>query len=131
LAGFSGLLLWYPNLFCLVLPGEVLNVAKVIHAELVIPAASLVFIIYFFHTHFRPEKFPLDLSALTGLVSEEHLEKYRPEYVDRLRRAGKLEESRRTAPSGSHLRLTLLAGFVVFSLGLCLLAVILLASLGE
>lgn len=129
--GLSGLMLWYPNLFCLVLPGNALNVAKVIHSHVAILAASLLFVIYFFHTHFRPEKFPLDLSAVTGVVSEEHLRKYRPEYVERLHRAGKLQERRRTAPSERRLWLTLLAGLVVFSLALWLLALILLASLGE
>ena len=129
--GGSGLLLWYPNLFCRVLPGEALNVAKMIHAEMAVLAASFLFIFHFYHSHFRPEKFPLDLSALTGLVSEEHLRKHRPEYVERLRRAGKLDELRRTAPSQRRLWLVFLAGSLVYSLGLCLLAVVLLATLGK
>jgi len=129
--GISGLFLWYPNLFCTVLPGEALNVALTVHSELAILAASFVFIFHFFHTHFRPEKFPMDLSALTGMVSEAHLRKHRPEYVERLQQEGKLDEIRRTAPSSQRLRLAFMTGFLVFSVGLCLLAVILLASLGK
>ncbi|OHB84718.1 MAG: hypothetical protein A2V98_21590 [Planctomycetes bacterium RBG_16_64_12] len=129
--GTSGLMLWFPNLFCTVLPGFALNVAKVIHSELAIMAASFLFIFHFFHTHVRPEKFPMDLSALTGLVSEEHLRKARPEYVERLEREGKLLEIRRTVPSRKRLRLIMLGGFLVFLAGCGLLVAILFANLGK
>ncbi len=73
----------------------------------------------------------MDLSALTGLVSEKHLRTHRPEYIARLEREGKLSQMRRTAPSSRRLWLNVLWGFLVFSLGFCLLTVTLLASLGE
>jgi cytochrome b subunit of formate dehydrogenase len=129
--GTSGLMLWYPNLFCRVLSGETLNVAKVIHKEIAILAASFLFMFHFYNTHFRPEKFPVDLSALTGLVSEEHLRKYRPDYVERLFREGKLDEIRRPAPSHRRLWLVFLAGLAVLLLGLCLLGLVLIAALGK
>jgi len=129
--GISGLMLWYPNLFCVVLPGTILNVAKMVHSEFAIYIASFLFLIHFFHAHFRPEKFPMDLSVLTGVVSERHLRKYRPEYVSRLEREGKLDEMRITAPSKRNLWLNVVGGILVFALGLCLLAVTVLASLGE
>ena len=131
LIGISGLMLWYPNLFCLIFPGSVLNVAQLVHSEFAIYVASFLFLIHFFHAHFRPEKFPMDLSVLTGLVSLEHLRKYRPEYVARLEREGKLDQLRRVAPSSRRLWLNVFGGLLVFSLGLCLLAVTLLASLSE
>jgi cytochrome b subunit of formate dehydrogenase len=131
LIGISGLMLWYPNLFCLVLPGSVLNVAKMVHSEFAIYTASILFLIHFFHAHFRPEKFPLDLSVLTGLVSEEHLRKYRPEYIARLEAEEKLQEMRQAAPSRRNLWLNIAGGLVVFVLGFCVLAVTLLASLEE
>lgn len=127
----SGLMLWYPNLFCLVLPGSYLNVAAMIHSEFVIYTASFLFLIHIFHAHFRPEKFPVDLSVLTGLVSEAHLRKYRPEYVARLEKEGKLAEMRQAAPSKRRLWLNLVGGVLIFILGLCVLAVTLLASLEE
>ena len=129
--GTSGMLLWYPNVFMTILPGEVLNLAKVVHAEIGVLAASFLFIFHFYHSHFRPEKFPLDLSVLTGLVSEAHLRKHRPEYVKRLEETGKLEEIRRPAPSRRRLWFVFAAGSVVYLLGLGLLAVVLLATLGK
>ncbi len=131
LIGISGLMSWYPNVFCVVLPGSVLNAAKMIHSEFALYIASFLFLIHYFHTHFRPEKFPMDLSILTGMVSEQHLREYRPEYVARLEREGKLGEMRITAPSKRNLWLTVVGGMLVFTLGLCLLAVTVLASLGE
>jgi cytochrome b subunit of formate dehydrogenase len=131
LIGISGLMLWYPNLFCLVLPGGILNVATMVHSEFAIYTAGILFLIHFFHAHFRPEKFPLDLSVLTGLVSEEHLRKYRPEYVARLEREGTLQEMRQAAPSRRNLWLNIAGGLLVFMLGFCILAVTLLASLEE
>ncbi|MHC4404220.1 MAG: hypothetical protein ACYTG0_31585 [Planctomycetota bacterium] len=129
--GTSGLMLWFPNLFCLVLPGGALNAAKVVHSEVAILSASFLFIFHFFHTHFRPEKFPMDLSALTGMVSEEHLRKHRPEYVARMEREGRLESMRRIVPSKRRLRLIMLGGFAVFLGGCAMLMAILLASLGK
>lgn len=131
LIGFSGLMLWYPNLFCIVLPGRMLNVAKVVHSQFAIYTAGFLFLIHFYHSHFRPEKFPMDLSVLTGLVSEEHLRKYRPEYIARLEREGKLRELRQPAPSRRRLWLNIIGGLIIFAIGFCLLAITLLASLSE
>jgi cytochrome b subunit of formate dehydrogenase len=131
LIGFSGLMLWYPSLFCVLLPGGILNVAKVVHTEFAVYLASFLFLIHYFHAHFRPEKFPMDLSLLTGLVSESHLRKYRPDYVARLEREGRLNELRQLAPSRRILGLKIVGGLLVFTSGLCLLAITLLASLSE
>ena len=83
--GCSGLLLWFPELFCRFLPGQVLNVAKVIHSEEALLATGFIFTIHFFNTHLRAEKFPMDMSMLTGLVTPEEMEEERPELVRRLR----------------------------------------------
>lgn len=131
LIGVSGLMLWYPNLFCIVVPGTVLNVAKMVHSEFAIYTASVLFLIHFFHAHFRPEKFPMDLSVMTGMVSEQHLRKYRPDYVARLEREGRLREMRENAPSGRNVWLNIAGGVLIFTLGFCLLAITILASLGE
>jgi cytochrome b subunit of formate dehydrogenase len=131
LVGLSGLAFWFPNLFCLVLPGGILNFAKMVHSEFALYAASVLFLIHFYHAHLRPEKFPMDLSVMTGLVSEDHLRKHRPDYLARLEREGKLSEMRQLAPSRRNLWLDIGGGVVVFTVGLCLLAVTLLASLEE
>jgi cytochrome b subunit of formate dehydrogenase len=131
LVGTSGLMMWYPNLFCRFMSGETLNVARVIHVELALMSTSFLFVFHFFHTHFRPEKFPMDLSAITGLVSESHLRENRPSYVARLEETNLMGIMRRPAPSGRHIWLSFFAGVTLFSVGICLLVVALSAALGK
>jgi cytochrome b subunit of formate dehydrogenase len=127
--GTSGLILWFPNLFSRVFPGEILNVAKIVHSEEALLATSFIFAIHFFGTHFRPEKFPMDLSVLTGLVSEEELREERPEFLERMKREGKLDDLRTSSPSPRALRLVALGGSVALAVGLALLAGIVIAIL--
>jgi len=152
--GFTGLILWFPNLFCTFLPGKTLNIAKVIHSTQALLATGFVFAIHFFNTHFRPDKFPMDLSVLTGLVSEDELREERPEYlarirekrlgqieaaglkeanleyIERTRQEGKLNEVRATVPSRKGLWLIMLGGFVALAVGLSLLVGMILAGIG-
>ncbi len=151
--GTSGLMLWFPNLFSRILPGDALNIAKVIHSEEALLATGFIFAIHFFHTHFRPEKFPMDLSILTGLVDEEELREERPAYLDRIREKrlrqmkavgvqedrpeylewmreeGKLDQVCSTAPSRTGFSLIMLGGLVALGVGLSLLAGMVLAAL--
>jgi cytochrome b subunit of formate dehydrogenase len=151
--GSTGLVLWFPNLFCSVLPGSALNIAKVIHSTQALLATGFVFAIHFFSTHLRPEKFPMDMSILTGVVGEEELREERPEYLQRIREArvrqvhragvqddrpdyierileeGKLEQLHATMPSRGGLWLIRLGGCLALATGLSLLAGILLANL--
>ena len=129
--GTSGLMMWYPNAFCRVVSGEMLNIARVIHVELAVLATSFLFVFHFYHSHVRPEKFPIDMSAVTGLVNEQHLREHRPEYVARLEATNAIDDLRRPAPSRRRLWLTFLAATLLFAVGLCLLGVALTASLGK
>jgi len=128
--GSTGLILWFPNLFCSFLPGVSLNIAKVIHSTQALLATGFVFAIHFFNTHLRVEKFPADLSISTGLVSEEELRDERPEFFERMRREGKLEQLRATVPSAKTLWFAMLCGAVALAVGLGLLLGILAGALG-
>jgi cytochrome b subunit of formate dehydrogenase len=125
--GSSGLLLWFPEFFTRFLPGEALNIAKVIHSEEALLATGFIFTIHFFNTHLRAEKFPMDMSMLTGLVSEEELKEERPELVARLKQSHDLEKLRTKTPSRPVLVLTMLGGFLAVAIGLALLLGILIA----
>lgn len=131
IVAISGLVLWQPNLFCRVLPGGAINLAKTVHAEIALMAASFLFGIHLFNTHMRPEKFPVDLSAFNGMVSEEHLRSARPEYVERLEREGRLEELCRAAPSKWRLWLVGFLGLALLLVGLAILLAVIMAQLGK
>jgi cytochrome b subunit of formate dehydrogenase len=122
LIGFTGLILWFPNWFCALLPGEAVNVAKVVHSTLALLATGFVFAIHFFGTHFRPDKFPMDVSVLTGIISEEEMRHERPEMLERLRAEGRLEELRVTAPSRARLCGARTLGLAALLVGLAALA---------
>ena len=128
LIGTTGMILWFPNEFCSLLPGQALNIADLIHGKLALLATGFIFAIHFFSANLRPEKFPMDISILTGLVSEEELEEERPEFVKRLRESGQLERHLATTPSHSFLLLAKFAGAVALAIGLALLAAILVAA---
>jgi hypothetical protein len=129
--GTSGLVLWLPNLFATFFSGVVLNEAQMIHHEIALMATSFLLAIRYINTHFRPEKFPMDLTAWTGLVSEEHLERARPRFLQRMRLEGRLDQLRTTFPSRQRLwALTISAG-LTHIIVLLLLAVILVASLSK
>ncbi len=129
--GTTGLILWFPNLVCAVLPGVTLNIAKVIHSTQALLATGFVFAIHFFNTHFRAEKFPVDMSVLTGLVSEEEMEEERADYLERLRREGRLEEFRTTVPSRRRLTVIHLGGFIALAIGLTLLVAMVITGMGH
>jgi cytochrome b subunit of formate dehydrogenase len=129
--GSSGLLLWFPEFFCRFLPGWTVNVAKVIHSEEALLATGFVFAIHFFNTHLRPEKFPMDLSMMSGLVSEEEFCEERPEYHERLRRDGKLDTLKATTPSARTFWSLFLGGAVALAIGLLLLLGILQTVFGN
>ena len=125
------MMLWFPNLFSMVLPGVSLNLAKIVHSEEALLATSFIFAVHFFGTHLRPEKFPMDMAILSGVIDEEEMREERPEFYERMRREGKLDELRTTVPSRRTLRVLTTAGFVAVTAGLGLLVGILLAVFGS
>jgi cytochrome b subunit of formate dehydrogenase len=89
--GGSGLLLWFPQFFARFVPGWVYNVALVVHGEEALLATAFIFTIHFFNSHFRPEKFPMDMVMFTGQVTEEELKHERPAEYDALVKTGRLD----------------------------------------
>jgi cytochrome b subunit of formate dehydrogenase len=129
LIGTTGLILWFPNEFCSLLPGQVLNIADLIHGKLALLATGFVFAIHFFSANLRPEKFPMDISIFTGVVSEKEMEEERPEFLQRLQESGQLQQYVAVTPSARVLALTMLVGSIALSIGLALLVGILIAAL--
>lgn len=95
--GSSGLVLWFPSVVLNYLPPWLFQVALIVHGEEALLAAGFIFAIHFFHSHLRPEKFPVDRVMFTGRVNEADLAQERPLYYRRLRAQGGLE-SLRVAP---------------------------------
>lgn len=92
--GLSGLILWFPMFFSLFLPGWVINIAVVVHSDEALLAAGFIFTFHFFNTHFRIDRFPMDMVIFSGHISKTEMLQERRRWYDRLVASGRLEEHR-------------------------------------
>jgi len=76
--GVSGYMIWFAPFFARFVPGYGLNVALLVHGEEGLLAVWFIFVIHFFNTHLRPEKFPMDPVIITGRITDEDLRNERP-----------------------------------------------------
>lgn len=120
--GGSGLMLWFPNFFTqiLPLPGWALNAAYVVHSEEALLATGFIFLFHFFHTHLRPESFPLDPVIFTGSQPLERFMDERPLEYQRMVESGTLEENLVPAPTKEQERWIHIWGFLAVAIGLAL-----------
>ena len=86
--GLSGLVLWFPGFFTSFLPGWTLNAAHVIHSDEALLATGFIFVFHFFHTHLRPESFPMDLVIFTGRATTTYMREEHPREIERLKSQG-------------------------------------------
>jgi thiosulfate reductase cytochrome b subunit len=126
--GVSGLLLAAPLFFTRFLPGIWLNVSFVVHSEEALLATGFIFIFHFFHNHLRPEKFPIDVSILTGRVPLERFKEERPLQYDRLVQEGTLEQSIVPPPSAFMTTISVIFGLAVVVTGVTLIALVIFAG---
>lgn len=119
--GMSGLVLWFPGFWSQVIPGIGFNLASIIHGDEALLAISFVFIVHFFHTHMRPESFPIDISIFTGTVPLERFKRERPEHYARLVKEGKLEKMLVPPPPPEMAHAAMAFGFTALGIGLLLI----------
>ena len=128
--GFSGLMMWFPSVTASVFPGWVFNVAAIVHGEEAFLAAVFLFTVHFFNNHFRPDKFPQDITMFTGKVPLEiYKHEHRKEY-DRLLASGELEKYLVSAPSVPMARASKVLGATLITFGVFLLTLVILGFLG-
>ena len=97
--GLTGLCLWFPVSFTRVLPGWAINIAQIVHSDEALLATGFIFTIHFFNSHFRPDKFPMDVVIFTGSMPLEEFKHDRPREYDELMKAGTMETRLVPAPS--------------------------------
>jgi cytochrome b subunit of formate dehydrogenase len=129
--GGSGLILWMPTLFTRWLPGWVLNCAVVIHSIEALLAASIIFLVHFFNTHLRPEKFPADLVMLTGQMTEAEMKEERPAEYERLVTTGHLEKRLVKSVALRWRILGTIAGVAALLFGMILIILAIKTELGQ
>ena len=118
--GVSGLVLWFPDAFTTFLPGWTLNAAYVIHSDEALLATGFIFVFHFFHTHLRPESFPMDLVIFTGKISLERFKAERPLEYERLVASGELEQHLVEGPNPRQRRDAYIFGSIFLFIGVLL-----------
>ena len=126
--GASGLVLWLPTTATLVLPGWALNAAYIVHSDEALLATGFIFLFHFFHTHLRPETFPMDPVVFTGCMPMARFKDERPLEYERLVAAGRLDEYLVAPPTPAALRRAYIFGFTALAIGV-VLAIFIFASL--
>jgi cytochrome b subunit of formate dehydrogenase len=126
--GSTGLVLWFPEIFTLVLPGWFVNVATIIHSDEALLATAFIFTVHFFNTHFRPDKFPMDITIFTGRESLEELKHERPREYERLKSEGKLARRLEDPLPLGTVRLMKIFGATALVIGLILIGLIIYAE---
>jgi len=127
--GGTGLLLWFPEIFTRVLPGKMVNVATTIHSDEALLAVSFIFVVHFFNTHFRPEKFPMDTVIFTGGTPLEEFKRDRPREYQQLVESGKLDQLLMPEPQALAVKLWRRFGFAALAVGLIMIGLIVYAML--
>jgi len=129
--GGSGAMLYFRVAVAKLLPGYVFNVATIFHGEEAVLAAVFLFTVHFFNNHFRPDKFPLDTTMFTGVVSLEELQREHAVQYARLVETGELERYRVPPPSPALARGSRILGFTLITIGLLLLALVAIGFIGH
>jgi cytochrome b subunit of formate dehydrogenase len=76
----TGFLLWFDNFTLRNLPKWVSDAATAAHYYEAILATGAILIWHFYLVIFDPDVYPMERAWLTGLVSAEHVRRYRPAY---------------------------------------------------
>ncbi len=129
--GLSGLMLWFPGLFTSFLPGWTLNAAYVVHSDEALLATGFIFIFHFFHTHLRPESFPMDLVIFTGKMSLQRFKSERALEYQRLVDNNELENYLVDPPTAEERRRAYIWGTIFLTIGVALAVGIIWALLSH
>ena len=129
--GLSGLMLWLPGLFTSFLPGWTLNAAYVVHSDEALLATGFIFIFHFFHTHLRPESFPMDPVVFLGKMPLQQFKSERSLEYQRLVDNNELNDYLVDAPTPEEFRRAYIWGTVFLLIGVTLAIGIILAMLSH
>jgi cytochrome b subunit of formate dehydrogenase len=127
--GLTGIVMWWPYITTLILPGWIINIARVVHSEEALLAISFIFTIHFFNTHFVPNKWPMNYAIFTGRIYKWELCNDRPVEFERLRITKELPKLKTRFPNIPTSLLSGLVGLSALIVGLLMVILIIWAYL--
>ncbi len=123
--GTSGIMLWFSPFFGSFIPGWIFNVATIVHGEEAFLAIVFLFTVHFFNSHFRPDKFPMDIIMFTGSMPLEEFKHERTDEYLRLLEEDKLDELLVEPPSEKMVKYSRILGFTLIGASLLILLLVL------
>ncbi|HVP37156.1 MAG TPA: cytochrome b/b6 domain-containing protein, partial [Terriglobales bacterium] len=85
----TGFPMWFENFFLKYMPLWLLNVFRTIHLYEAILASAAIVVWHMFFMIFDPDSYPVNLSMITGRISEKELEEKHPAEYERLKNQDK------------------------------------------
>ena len=127
--GSTGLTLAFPEIATRFLPGWILNIATIIHSDEALLATGFIFSMHFFHSHMRPDNFPMDTVIFTQRLPLSRFKEERPKEYQKMLKDGVLEKYLVDPPSKWYSILVLIMGWIFLSIGLIALGAIIYSLL--
>jgi hypothetical protein len=103
----------------------------VIHSDEALLATGFIFFFHFFHTHLRPESFPMDLVVFLGKMPIERFKSERPLEYERIVENGELDDYLVEAPNKRQIRDAYIFGTIFLTIGIILAVFIVWALLSH
>jgi cytochrome b subunit of formate dehydrogenase len=123
--GSTGLTLAFPEIATRFLPGWALNIATIIHSDEALLATGFIFSMHFFHSHMRPDNFPMDTVIFTQRLPLSRFKEERSKEYQEMVEKGELEKYLVAPSSKGYSVFMLIMGWIFLSIGLiCLGAII-------
>lgn len=99
-----------------------INLCSLVHSDEALLATGFIFAIHFFNTHFRADRFPMDMVIFSGTQSEAEIKQERNAYYQRLKESGKLESLyEKNSKFNSYKGIAKLAGYLMLITGMIFL----------
>ena len=107
--------------------GWMINVCTIAHSDEALLATGFIFAVHFFNTHFRADRFPMDMAIFSGNLKEEEIKNDKMRWYKRLKESDKLEKLIVKDNFESWSWLAKLIGFLLLFTGLIFLFLIIYA----
>ncbi|MBC8441816.1 MAG: hypothetical protein H8D87_19285 [Deltaproteobacteria bacterium] len=127
--GSTGLTLAFPEIATRFLPGWALNIATIIHSDEALLATGFIFSMHFFHSHMRPDNFPMDTVVFTQRLPLSRFKEERPKEYQEMVKKGELDKYLVDPPSKWYSVFVLILGWFFLSIGVISLGAIIYSLL--
>lgn len=90
---FTGFILWFPEFFTAFLPAWTIKISETIHYYEAWLATLAIVFFHFFMVVWHPEEYPMNISFITGKLTEDVAKKHYPKWFKRVKEAESKHES--------------------------------------